>query len=651
MIRAFTRCALGAAGLWLATSPAVAQSAPALPKAFGPQIAADAPSPSPRSDQELTAPLIPLDRFKLTPPPKAAAAQVPPSVAYSLQIEGLNGVGLDGEFRRFSALEAGKGEAASELQIRVRAAHDKRLAERILATEGYYLGTASITVRPAAIPARFDVVLRASAGPRFHFGKVVVTGPATKPPDLARKALDLEPGQAIVATAVRAAEAQVSLRLPQKGYPFVKLGERTIALDRAEATGDYALPVSPGSRSSFGAFQIDEPVFKSRHVWVIARFRPGELYDSRKVDDLRRALIATQLFSTAGIEPIDTGRRAEDGTEIADLRVDGKDAPTHTLSASLGYETGIGPKVEASWSDLNLFPPEGALILNGTLGTQEQLLGIEFRRSNAGRRDRTIDALIQGSRQTTAAYAAFTGLVQASMARSSTPLWQKVWTWSLGVETEVSSEKAWSLADGRQAWQVYKIAGLRLLGGYDRSNSLLDPTRGFKILATATPEAELADGTYGFLAATLEGRGYVPLSKAFVLAARLRLGTILGIGAQALAPSRRLYEGGGDTIRGYAYQEVGPKAPDGSPLGGASSTNFSLEGRYRFGDWGLVSFLDGGQAYEGALPGFSDLRFGAGLGARYYTSFGPIRIDVATPIGRRPKEGVIGVYISIGQAF
>ncbi|MGH7009610.1 MAG: autotransporter assembly complex protein TamA, partial [Caulobacteraceae bacterium] len=637
--------------LFMCASPALAQGAPDLPKASGPQIAPNAPTPSPRVDQDLTAPLTPLDQFKLTPPPNAAAATPPASVAYSLQIEGLKPVGLEGEFRRFSALEAGKGEAASELQIKVRATNDKTLAERILATQGYYLGTASISVRPAASPARFDVVLQASPGPRFHFAKIVVTGSATKPPGLARKALALEPGQAIVATAVRAAEAQVSLRLPQKGYPFVKLGERDIALDPDNDTADYVLPVAPGPRSSFGSFQINEPVFNLRHVWVIARFRRGELYDSRKVDDLRRALIATQLFSTVGIEPIDTGRRAEDGTEIADLRVDGKGAPTHTLSASLGYETGIGPKVEASWSDLNLFPPEGALILNGTLGTQEQLLGIEFRRSNDGRRDLTLDALAQASEQKTAAYTATSGVIQANISRQSTPLWQKRWTWSAGVEAEISSEQAWSFALARQARRSYEIAGLRLSGGYDRSNSLLNPTRGFQILATATPEAELSQGAHGFLATTLEGRGYVPLSKAFVLAGRLRFGSLLGIDAQDLAPSRRFYEGGGDTVRGYSYQEIGPKAPDGSPIGGASSTNFSLEGRYRFGNWGVVAFLDGGQAYESAMPRFADLRLGAGLGARYYTNFGPIRIDVGTPLGRRPGEGLIGVYVSIGQAF
>jgi len=62
-----------------------------------------------------------------------------------------------------------------------------------------------------------------------------------------------------------------------------------------------------------------------------------------------------------------------------------------------------------------------------------------------------------------------------------------------------------------------------------------------------------------------------------------------------------------------------------------------------------VAFIDSGEIYESATPNFTDLRYGAGLGFRYYTSFGPLRVDVATPVGRRPGDSPLGVYISIGQ--
>jgi translocation and assembly module TamA len=80
-------------------------------------------------------------------------------------------------------------------------------------------------------------------------------------------------------------------------------------------------------------------------------------------------------------------------------------------------------------------------------------------------------------------------------------------------------------------------------------------------------------------------------------------------------------------------------------------SEFAVEGRYRFGNYGVVAFVDAGQVSEAQYPDFSDMRFGVGVGGRVYTNFGPVRIDVATPIGRRDGESLITVYVSIGQAF
>jgi translocation and assembly module TamA len=127
--------------------------------------------------------------------------------------------------------------------------------------------------------------------------------------------------------------------------------------------------------------------------------------------------------------------------------------------------------------------------------------------------------------------------------------------------------------------------------------------------------------------------------------------TTLGIDRFQLAPSRRFYGGGGGSVRGFAFQDLGPKDPAGRPLGGLSLTEAAAEVRYRFGDFGVVGFVDMGQVYEERVPSFKDLRTGVGIGGRYYTSFGPLRVDVATPLGRRQGESRFNVYISIGQAF
>ena len=126
---------------------------------------------------------------------------------------------------------------------------------------------------------------------------------------------------------------------------------------------------------------------------------------------------------------------------------------------------------------------------------------------------------------------------------------------------------------------------------------------------------------------------------------------VTGAPRDAIAPSRRLYAGGGGSVRGFGYQQLGPRDINNDPVGGRSLVEGAIEARYRFGDYGIVPFFDVGQAYASTQPKFSDLRYGVGIGARYYTNFGPVRFDVATPLARRKGEGKVAIYISIGQAF
>ena len=131
----------------------------------------------------------------------------------------------------------------------------------------------------------------------------------------------------------------------------------------------------------------------------------------------------------------------------------------------------------------------------------------------------------------------------------------------------------------------------------------------------------------------------------------MRVGTIFGAGRDDIAPSRRFYAGGGGSVRGYGYQRLGPRDIDNNPIGGKSLAEFSIEARYRLGNFGIVPFFDGGTLSTKSSPDFGGWQFAAGIGARYYSSFGPIRIDVGTPFNRQPGDSRIAVTVSLGQAF
>ncbi|CAN5201890.1 autotransporter assembly complex family protein [soil metagenome] len=611
----------------------------------------------PQADADLAQPLPALRGFDVTPVEIAAdPATKKTSVAYVVVVEGLKPIGLDDEFRGLSALEDGKGKAENAAMVQARAREDEALALRLLRSAGYYDGSALSSIdqgndsQGGAAPLK--AVVTVTPGKQYRLGDIVITAQPVTPPTMLRDAFPLKTGDPIIADRVEAAEANISLILPQNGYPFVKLGQRDIALDGATLTGDYTLPVDTGPRSSFGGITTSgTQAFDAAHIGVIARFDRGELYDSRKVDDLRKALVATSLFSSVSVEPRPTGQTAPDGTEYVELAVEQDAGPARTLAGDVGYGTGQGIRTEASWTHRNLFPPEGALILGAVGGTQEQGLSATFRRANAGRRDRTVQGSVTVSHQNYDSYEAFTTGLSGSISRVSTPIFQKRWTWSYGFEILASNETTLNEDTGDTKRLTYFIAALPGQIGYDRSDDLLNPTKGYRVTLRVSPEASLQSNVSPYVRANLDVSGYYPVSDSLVIAGRTRVGTISGVSREAIAPSRRFYAGGGGSVRGYGYQQLGPKDASNDPIGGRSINEFALEARYRFGNFGIVPFVDAGQVYDASMPAFSDIRFGAGIGGRFYTNFGPFRADLAMPIGRQPGESKFTLYIGIGQAF
>ncbi len=203
------------------------------------------------------------------------------------------------------------------------------------------------------------------------------------------------------------------------------------------------------------------------------------------------------------------------------------------------------------------------------------------------------------------------------------------------------------------------MIGATARGDYDRRDNELDPTRGYFVSAELTPFYEFE---YGNAAAqgTLEGRVYRSLDDdgRFVLAARAEIGSYAGPSDRESPPDKLFFAGGSGSIRGYAYRSIGVEATNDEgetgTVGGRSLVEGSLEARFRVGQrFGGVTFVDAGYVSSSstfAADG-SDTRVGAGVGVRYFTGLGPLRLDVATPVTRRDDDDLVAVYIGIGQAF
>ncbi|MGE4432311.1 MAG: autotransporter assembly complex family protein [Sphingobium sp.] len=623
-------------------------------------------------DPEIDQPLVPLQSFDVEAFDESRYTEAdddsqPSEVRYRYRVEGLdhlsepdkvgpiNAGDITALFRELSALEDGNGKASNGAMINARLQADQSLLTDILSGQGFFDATVrgSLQLPEQGSQDAITVLLDTDPGPRYRLGAIRFDAPPVTPPGLIEKSFVPKSGEPIIAERILGAEANIAVKLPENGYPFAVVGQRDILLDAESRTGDYTLPVTPGPRSRFGDIVPagGEPVFDADHIATIARFEKGELYDSRKVDDLRKALVATGLFSVVSIAPEQTGVSSGEDTHYATVAVRQEAGPPRTLAGQAGYATGQGFKVEGSWTHRNMFPPEGALIGSATLGTQEQGLGATFRRSNAGKRDRSVELSLSANHSDFAAYEAFTGRLAGRISYDSTPIWQKRLTYSYGFELLGTNEQDYDFADDRLRRRTFSLLALPGQVTFDTSNSLLDPTRGFRLTTKLSPEASLGSGAQIYARALFESTGYYSVSDGIVLAGRARVGMIGGADREQIAPSRRFYAGGGGSVRGFGYQELGPKDPEDRPIGGRSLVEAAAEVRYRFGDYGVVGFIDGGQVYTSSLPQFSDWRFGVGIGGRFYTNFGPMRLDIATPLARKPGESRISLYISIGQAF
>ena len=627
--------------------------------------AVEAIGDAPITDSELAAPLPPLDSFDVEPVQFAEAEddEANRSIAYLVKVNGLataddsTDSNLANLFGELSALYDGDGKADNAAMVRARLAADGDLMQRILASEGYYDAQVATRVdrearaggeRGQSLTAVIDV----TPGVRYTFSDIIIDAKPTVPPALIADNFPLSIGEPIVAERVQGAEAAIALKLPEEGYPFAKVGQRDILLDGATGDGVYTLPVDIGTRARFGSIETTGKLaFDAKHVGVLARFKRGDLYDSRKVDDLRQALVATGLFATVSAEAQPTGESAGDDTQYVNMLVTQQAGPPRTIAASAGYGTGEGIRLEGSWTHRNFLPPEGALIGRGLIGTKEQGLSATLRRSNAGRRDRTLELITDITRSNYDAFEAITGRVAARVSYDSTPIWQKKLTYAYGVELLATREDDYDFNLGARSRDFYTILGVSGQVGIDRTDSLLDPTKGFRVTALVQPEGSLAGRFSPYARGRLDVSGYYPVTDSIVLAGRVRVGSIFGAARERLAPSRRFYAGGGGSVRGFGYQQLGPKDPNLDPIGGRSVNEAAVEARYRFGNFGVVGFVDAGQVYRGSTPNFSNMRYGAGIGGRFYTNFGPMRLDLATPINRQPGESRISVYVSIGQAF
>ena len=514
------------------------------------------------------------------------------------------------------------------------------------------------------------------------------------------EAFGLAEGAPAEAQAVLDAVASVVTRMRKEGYPLAEQGKARYVIDRSTHTLEADVLIKTGPLLRMGPVHVSEqkrledtPEVSDDYLNMLSPWIEGQYWNDDLLKEYRTTLQETGLFSSIDMKPArlspqqaeaagwkveERGGKAAGPAGHADPAAPGapgsgsgtgaaklpiwvttkgttpvslavRDAPPRTVSGGLLYSTDTGFGVRGAWENRNLFRGGEQLRITAPVSRDSQSLSASFRKPAFGIRDQALVGEAWAINETTDAYDQSAMYVAAGLERRFRKEWRNWWA-----SARVSLE-AGKLSDNYRGSRTYSLLGVPLAVRRDTTNSLLNPTTGTRVNLEVTPYTGTYNGPLTTVRTRLDASGYwSPFDwSRLVLAGRTGVGTLTGENVRDIPASLRFYCGGGGSVRGYKYQSLGPHDRNGDPLGGLSFTDMSLEARFKITEtFGIVPFVDGGMVYESSTPDWGkDLSWGVGLGFRYYTVIGPIRLDIATPLQDRDNNKAFQIYLSIGQAF
>jgi translocation and assembly module TamA len=532
----------------------------------------------------------------------------------------------------------------SEAALRSRAADDRDRLNAVARAYGYYDDEVKVSIDAKAKPARVTVTV--TPGPRYRLTSVEIVpapGMAFPPgaPTVTAAEVGLKLGEPALAAPVAQANDKIERVFRERSFPFARVTERKVIVDHGTQEMRVTYTIAPGRSAVFGPTRmrgletVGQDYVERRLHWTL-----GQPYDVALVDKTKDALVASNLFSTVEVSP-----QQGDDPAVAPMAVDVTERPPRTVAVGVAYASTEGISGNATWEHRNLFGEAEDLKLGLLVGQEESAATADFRRPDMLGVGWDLVSQLKIDKEDANAYTSdgerlFSGFEYKGFQ-------QIVIGFGLALEHATITDF--------ELMQRYTLVGIPLYARRDASDDLLNPTTGDREGFTITPYVDPARTSLAFVSMRVNGSYYLKLGETdrYVLAVMGALGATAGVSLDELPKDKRFYVGGGGSVRGYGFQRAGPIGIHDEPIGGLSSTEASLELRYKLTETiGLVPFIDAGNVYDTNFPDLSRRVFiGAGFGVRYYTGLGPLRLDLATPLHQREGDAPIQIYVSLGQAF
>ena len=540
--------------------------------------------------------------------------------------------GLEGQPELEAYLEEIVREREDDVKTPIQMADDITLA---LKSKGFY--DAEVTVENAAESA--GQVYSIKTGTAYKIGNVrTENAPADTQP------LSINEGDILDARKVLQAQKELYDTIEQNQCYYNLDVTHAVFLNEENKTADIVFTVKGEDNTHFGqtVFNGANDIERAYLENYLA-YAEGDCWQAGKLEDTKAGLYATGLLASVKAE---LPENAEDGGKVP-VVFDLKERAFRSVKLGAGYNTSDGAGVTAEWEHRNIFGAGEKLSFKGRFYEVVQTVSALFDKPFFLRDDQSL-------------------LLETSLNSEDNDAYQELsYNISGSVLRQLTDEISVSLGTGYELSRIEDEEGERTYGlfsvpaslDYDGRDDILDPHNGWKATFRVAPFFDTLGEASPFIKTRLTASTYFDLSDSSfdpVLALRASYGSIYGTDLTDVPASKRFYAGGGGSLRGFGYQDVGPKDSDGDPSGGLSVIEMTGEMRFKLGQsLGAVAFVDAGQVYEDSHPDFgADLAIGAGVGARYYTDFGPLRFDIAVPVNHRDDaDGAYQFYLSIGQAF
>jgi translocation and assembly module TamA len=580
------------------------------------------------------------------------------ALSYTASINGVSDPSLKSAMEKAS-LTCGttEREVPSLNALRLRVNGDIERLNNVAVYNGYYNCSIETKIVGDIVPhVDFDIQL----GNRFYFGQLsflwndqdmvvkdlaqrgenasaLAKGPSAKDTPSFRT------GAPATGKAILALEAELVKSLRSRAFAFAKVISKEVLADRATGIVDITITVQTGPVVRFGPTKIiGNDRVKPSYILANQEWKQGELYSPKLLEKTENELQKTGLFQSVQIE---------ESKELGDdwslpITINLTESKPRTIGAGLSYTTTYGAGITGEWEHRNMQGKGRKLSFDLELWQKMRTASVSYTLPHFLSPDQSLVWILEHGHQS---YLPFTSTdIKGSVLidRQLTPQTEGVY--GLCLERLESTGII-----GYKRWHLVKVP-LQLK--WSNANAPLDPTKGFSVNVRLTPSYQFYAPHFSYLIQTTTLTAYRSiLEDRLTFAVRAGIGDIIGASEHTIPLPDRFFGGSQNSLRGYKTGSVSPLKHHREPIGGRSMLTGTFEMRTRTAkNLGWVAFYDVGNVYRNSIPDAEHhpLLHSVGMGIRYGTPIGPLRLDIAFPLNRRRHiDPMFQLYFSIGQAF